>query len=150
MSSPTYCLRQVTDADYDFLYQLHVVTIRSSVEATWGWDDSFQEKYFRTRWNPSERQIIVVDGTDVGTVTLKWRPTELILALIQVHPDYQGRGLGTSVMRDIISFAHARALPVVLHVLKANPNAQRLYARLGFTITEEREKRYVMSAPVPR
>lgn len=150
MSTPTYALRPVTDADYDFLYQLHVASMRSSVEATWGWDDAFQEEHFRTRWAPSNRQIIVVDDVDVGTITLEMSPTECFLGLIEIHPEHQGRGIGSTIIRDILANAHRRKLPVGLHVLKANPKARRLYERLGFQITEEREERYVMTTPVPQ
>jgi ribosomal protein S18 acetylase RimI-like enzyme len=141
-----YSLRPATDADYVFLYQLHVAAIRPAVEATWGWDDEFQTAYFRSRWDPSKRQIIRVGGVDVGTLTLERRAGTVFLALIEIHPDYQGQGIGTAVLRDIIAQAHRWGQSVELHVLKANLKAKQLYERLGFKITEEREERYVMEA----
>ena len=142
--SSTYTLRLATDDDYDFLYALHVAAIRPSVEATYGWDDAFQAEYFRSRWDPSKRQIICVNGVDIGTIKLEQRPKTIFLALIEIHPDYQGQGIGTALIRDVVADAHRRGLDVELHVLKTNPKAKRLYERLGFVITEERENRYVM------
>jgi ribosomal protein S18 acetylase RimI-like enzyme len=85
----------------------------------------------------------------MGTITLEKRPTAIFLALIEIHPDYQGRGLGSSLIRDVISDAYGRGLDVELNVLKANPRAKRLYERLGFMITEEQEERYIMTSPLP-
>jgi ribosomal protein S18 acetylase RimI-like enzyme len=144
-----YSLRPVTDKDYDFLYHLHVATIRPTVEATWGWDEAFQADYFRSRWDPSQRQIIVVDRTDIGVVTLEERPEAVFLALIEIRPAYQDQGIGTAVIREVMADAHRRGLPVELHILKANVEARRLYERLGFRLTEERAERYVMRAPAP-
>ena len=150
MTRPTkYSLRPATDKDYDFLYHLHRAAIRPTVEATWGWDEAFQADYFRSRWDLSRRQIIVVDGSDIGVVTLEERPGSVFLALIEIQPAYQGQGIGTAVIREVMANAHRRGLPVELHILKANARARRLYERLGFRLTEARAERYVMRAPVP-
>lgn len=147
--SPTYSLRAATDGDYHFLYKLHVVSIRPSVEATYGWDDAFQEEYFRSRWESSKRQIICVGDVDVGTITLERHQLTIFLTLVEIHPDHQGQGIGTEVIRDVMTEAHRRGLKVELNVLKANRKAKRLYERLGFMVTEERPERYVMVAAVP-
>lgn len=143
-------LRPATDADYDVLYALHVAAMRDAVDATWGWDDAFQARHFRERWNPQGRQILTVDGEDVGVLALSSGDAERFLSLIEIHPRYQGRGIGTRVIRGAIADAHGDGVPVSLHVLKANLRARALYARLGFVVTEERAERYVMTCPPPR
>ncbi len=150
MEIPDYALRPATDADYDFLYQLHAATIRPAVEATWGWDDAFQQELFRSRWNPAKTQVVMVDGKMVGTLRLVENQDEIFLALIEIHPDHQNHGLGTTIIQDILTEAHQRSLPVLLHVLKANEAARRLYERLGFAIIEEREERYIMKSSTPQ
>ncbi len=122
-----YTLRPATDADYDFLFDLHAATIKPSVDATWGWEDSAQQVLFRERWNPAETQVVVVEDQDVGTLRLAENQDEVIVNLIEIHPDYQNRGLGSAIILDILSDAHQRSLPVILHVLKANESAFRLY-----------------------
>ena len=67
MANFNYTLRMATDTDYDFLYDLHVATIKPYVAATWGWDDTLQQAMFQERWNPVDTQVVVVDGTDAGT-----------------------------------------------------------------------------------
>lgn len=140
-----YTLRQATEDDYDFLYALHVATIREAVEATWGrWDEAFQRRWFEDHWDPGPRRIIVVQGQDVGILQVEWYEDELFLALIEVAPDWQGRGLGSAVIGDVQALAREAGLPLALQVLKGNPKARRLYERLGFVVVEEREERVVM------
>ena len=126
-------------------------TIRATVEATWGWDDEFQAARFRSHWTPTNRQIIIVDQIEIGTITLEEHSDTLFLALIEIQPDYQGRGIGAALVREVVTDAHRRGLAVELNVLKANPRAKQLYERLGFRVAEEeREERYVMVSPAPR
>ena len=139
-----YTLRGATDDDFEFLYALHVAAMRASVERTWGWDEVFQRRYFEEHWDPGPRRIIVVEGRDVGVVQVEWYVDEVFLALIEVGPAWQGRGIGTAVIRDVQAQAQEAGLPVTLHVLKTNRDARRLYERLGFVIVERREERYVM------
>ncbi|BAJ02836.1 GNAT family N-acetyltransferase [Shewanella violacea] len=60
---------------------------------------------------------------------------------IQIHPDFQGQGLGKKVMQQVLTKAKNKA--VELTVLKDNP-ALKLYQRLGFIITGEDEFEYHM------
>lgn len=142
---PSYSLRQATEDDFDFLYALHVSTIREAVVATWGpWDEGFQRKWFEDHWDPRPQQVIVVEGQDVGVLKLERYQDELFLALIEVAPAWQGRGLGTAVIRDVQAQAREAGVPVTLQVLKGNPRARQLYERLGFEVVEEQDKRLVM------
>ncbi len=133
-----YALRQATEDDLDFLYHLHVATMREYVAAVYGWDDAFQERYFKERFDPPSSCIIVVEGQDVGMVRAVEEEGELFISHIHVLPEYQNRGIGTAVLKDILRGAEERGLPVALRVLRGNP-AKRLYQRLGFTAVEETE-----------
>ena len=138
-----YSLRQVTDSDYDYLYQLKVSCLKEYITATWGWDEAFQKEHFARHFNPNNSQIIVVDGVDVGELSVQDRVDELILSRILIQPAYQGRGLGTTIIRDLQKEARTREVPLTLQVLKVNP-AHKLYKRLGFQIVEASETHYLM------
>jgi ribosomal protein S18 acetylase RimI-like enzyme len=143
-----YELRPASADDYAFLYRLHAATIREAVAATWGWDEDYQRQRFRENFDPACQQIVVVDGADAGVVKTEDRDGPF-LGLIEILPRYQGLGLGTRIIRDLLEQAHGRGEALTLHVLKANPRARALYERLGFHVIEEREVRYVMRAPPP-
>lgn len=146
MSQP-YTLRPATAADYDFLYDLHRTTMRPYIEAIWGWHEDWQEEYFRKKFVPLTRRIIQVDGTDAGVVVVEQRPDELYLALIELLPVYQGRGIGTAIVNGLKATAHAAGQPLTLHVLRSNGPARRLYERLGFGLVADEGERYLMVCP---
>jgi RimJ/RimL family protein N-acetyltransferase len=54
---------------------------------------------------------------------------------IVVHPGYNGRGIGTQLLRRLQHWAHDRdgLHKIELHVRATNESAIRLYQRLGFT-----------------
>lgn len=143
-----YALRQATDADYAFLYDLHRATMKEYVAQTWGWDEASQAAMFKDRFDPTHYQIIVVDGRDVGSLSVERRADALDLSNVWILPAYQGRGLGTAAISAILEQARADGLPVTLGVLKVNP-ARRLYERLGFVITGETTTHYLMSTARP-
>lgn len=125
--------------------------MREYVEATgWGWHEEWQREYFDRKFDPLARQIIQVDNRDVGVIAIEQRDEELYIALIEILPEFQGRGVGTSLLGQIIESAHKRGYPVTLHVLKSNAPAHRLYERLGFTIIEDdKEHRCKMASAPP-
>jgi ribosomal protein S18 acetylase RimI-like enzyme len=142
---PKYSLRQATYADYDFLYQLHAATMQEYVEATWGWQDAWQQEYFARKFDPDSRQIIQIDGGDAGVIAVEQRDEELFIALIEIHPSFQGQGVGSALLSHLIQTAHSQNLPITLHVLKTNSPARRLYERLGFVVVTEEDYRFKMT-----
>ena len=91
---------------------------------------------------------MVLDGQDIGVLTVSDRQDALFVERLYILPAYQGRGIGTQLLRSIMARAFDRGLPVRLHVLKVNP-ARRLYERLGFTQVRETETSFVMEATTP-
>ena len=57
--------------------------------------------------------------------------TEIRVLDVALLPEWCGRGIGTSLLDDVITEADAEGFSVTLHVEVWNP-AVRLYARLGF------------------
>jgi len=138
-----YTLRQATEADYAFLYHLHQASMKDYVTQTWGWDEEVQRTLFRERFEPARLQIVVVNGRDVGVLSVKQEPDILVIANLQFLPDSQRQGLGTAIIRTLLWQASQRGMPVGLQVLKVNP-ALKLYERLGFIVTGETDTHYLM------
>ena len=72
------------------------------------------------------------------------RPENDVLYIAQAYiiPEYQGQGIGTALIREVL----AGDLPVELYVMKLNTGARRLYERLGFRVKSEGETDYRMRA----
>ncbi len=141
-----YAVRAATQADYDFLYQLNESTMRAYVISTCGgWDDAFQARYFRDHFDPPKIRTIVIAGRDVGMVETEAGDGDVVLANIRIAPEYQRRGLGKAMIKEIVADAHRAGLSVRLRVLKVN-SARGLYERLSFSVSDEAPTAYVMRA----
>jgi ribosomal protein S18 acetylase RimI-like enzyme len=129
---PVRALRPASDADSEFCYRLHRATLRPYVEAIWGWDESVQREFHVRGFDPAHTQIVTVDGRDAGVLIVDRRPAEIYLGRIAIDPAYQGLGIGSALIRDLLAEAAGRGVPLLLDVLVVNTRAQALYERLGF------------------
>jgi len=140
---PPLGFRHATNDDFDFLYAMHVATMRDYVDQTWGWNDEFQESVFRERYTPAQIRVITFDGRDIGMISLEERDDDVFLRAIEILPSHQNQGIGAGIIQQIINENAARRKPVLLNVLKVNP-AKRLYERLGFSVIEETDTHFIM------
>jgi ribosomal-protein-alanine N-acetyltransferase len=78
--------------------------------------------------------VAVEDGEPVGYAGLCDYPDEAFVQTMAVAPGHQGRGLGATLLQELLAEAERRRKsPVLLEVRADNEPAQRLYARHGFT-----------------
>ena len=122
--------------------------MKEYVDKTWGWDDAQQEAAYRTNHDPAEIQIITYDGTDIGMISIEEGDADVFVPHIEISPEYQGRGIGSRILGQIITNAAQRQKSVSLRVLKVNP-AKSLYERLGFKIVEETPTHFSMRTDPP-
>lgn len=137
--------RPAVESDYQFMWDLHLRTFRSYVEATWGWDEEWQSKYFRETRDLSRYEILVNNGRDIGCLGIRYEDKVLFLEYVAILPEHQNRGFGSEVVRDVLRSAAERGVPVRLSVLKVNP-VRKLYERMGFQTIGSDEFRYYMEA----
>ncbi len=143
--SQSYTLRPATADDYDFLFALHRASMRAYIDTIWGWHEDWQQEYFRQKFDPARRQIIEIDGQNAGVLVVERRADSLYLELIELLPAFQGRGVGTAILRQLIDRARAEGVPLTLHVLRSNDAARRLYERLGLRVVAEESDRSRMA-----
>jgi ribosomal protein S18 acetylase RimI-like enzyme len=126
-------LRPASPADSEFCYQLHKAAMGDYITAIWGWDEQVQRGFHARAFNPGRWQIITTGGTDIGMIDVEHRAAEIYLARIEIHPSYQGHGIGTHLVSALIGEATHNGQDLVLDVLTVNHRAQALYQRLGMT-----------------
>ncbi|MGW7258980.1 GNAT family N-acetyltransferase [Streptomyces sp. NPDC054834] len=124
-------LRPATSADGEYCFQLHKAAMGAYITAVWGWEEQAQRDFHAHAFTPSGRQIITVGGRDAGMLHVEHRPTEIYLARIELHPDHQGRGIGSKLIRGLLRQAQRQGRDLTLDVLAVNQRAQALYRRLG-------------------
>jgi ribosomal protein S18 acetylase RimI-like enzyme len=124
-------LRPATTDDAEFFFALHKRSLGPYVDQIWGWDDDEQSAYLTGDFDLEGVRVIVVDGVDAGRLDVEERDDEIFLALIELAPEYQGRGIGSRLICELIDGSGGKR--VTLSVLGVNERAYQLYRRLGFT-----------------
>lgn len=129
-----YRLIDASPADETWLDGLRRRAYEDLFNATWGgWDEARHLRQFSQSMKRGHISIIEVDGKRVGMVQLLEDSEAVEVAEIQIDPSDQSRGVGTSVLLDVISDACGRGRDVRLSVGLKNQRAIRLYERLGFS-----------------
>lgn len=139
-------LRLAGPSDQEFLFQLYASTRqdefagagldRAQLEALLRMQWSAQQRWYETVYAPAESQIVICGGTPVGRIIVQHGAKAAILVDISLVPEHQGRGIGGSLIRDLIEQCNRKQVCLRLQVLKTN-RAVQLYVRLGFVKTGE-------------
>ena len=90
--------------------------------------------------------LIELADVPVGRLRVVRTDGLLEIAGLQIHPAHQNKGIGTTVISTLVAEAGDRCVAAELEVEKDNPDARRLYQRLGFTDVSETDVVYRMTA----
>ena len=102
-----------------------------------------QHRFYREQFADAAFDIVLLDDRPVGRLYVDRRADEIRIIDIALLPEARGRGVGTSLMNDLLAEAARRGQPVRIHVERNNP-ALRLYGRLGFEQIEDQGVYYLM------
>jgi len=136
MHTSTWSLRPAGPADIEPIAEVRAVVMRPDLERLGRFDEHRVRRRFRDAFDAPHTSVILADGRFAGCVAL--RPTEHghCLEHFYLAPDFQGRGLGSAVLRTLLARTDATVEPVRLNVLQGSA-ARRLYERHGFTVESE-------------
>lgn len=90
----------------------------------------------RDGFSRANTRVIVVDGSDVGSVSVRQEVDARWIEHFYITPTMQGMGIGGRVLELILR--EQTATPVRLNVLRGS-SARRLYERHGFVVDTEDE-----------
>lgn len=131
----TITWRPATDADTEFARRVHHGAYRDVVERQFGpWDEADQDQRFAGDWRDATFEVTQVDGIPCGYACIEDREEDVHVRELVVAPEFQGRGIGTAILRGVQERARARCVPVRLGTFHQN-RALALYRRLGFRET---------------
>jgi len=136
----TLRLTPATASDLDWLTELFLITMQPTTTAARGaWNPQREEAQFRAQLRLADTKMILIRHDKVGFITVvPISPGRNEVHTLCVKTDLQGAGIGTRVLRELMSAARAGEV-IELSVLKTNNRAQVLYERLGFEITSTTE-----------
>jgi len=139
------CRRPALDADTYFARSAHHQAYRDVVVRQFGvWDQKAQDEFFNGDWNPAAFEIILCDGVPCGYMSVEDRGDDVYVHELVILPRFQGRGLGSRILLEVIERAETRRVPVRLETLQAN-RAVDLYRRLGFHEVERSDTHIQMA-----
>ena len=126
----TFELRKVASTDWNFICDLRVSTMKGVIEQAYGWDDDQQR---RIAAESMHGEVVVVNGSPVGVLTLAHRRDDVHLVWMAVAPTMQRQGLGGALIAHCQQVARRLHKPLTLQVLRNN-QAFVLYTRFGFRV----------------
>lgn len=128
-------LRAATPADHPFLRRLNREAYEALAVRLFGsWDDEKQRVRLENKLRDLRFRIIELDAYAVGALASTEREDHVFLNEMLILPAFQGRGIGSVVLRLELRDAQAKGKPLRLHTARLN-RAQELYRRHGFRET---------------
>ncbi|MHC5037534.1 MAG: histidinol dehydrogenase [Planctomycetota bacterium] len=127
-------LRQATERDRDFVWTLHKATLKDAVSKIWGWDERRQIEFFERRFDPEKLKIIMAEEEPIGVLQVEADPSQLFLDLIEIMPAWQGRRIGTAVVKDLQSRARRETMIRIFR----DPEARAFLQQISRAETRDR------------
>jgi ribosomal protein S18 acetylase RimI-like enzyme len=148
--------RPIQPDDDAFLRAVYAST-RAEELALVNWSDAEKDAFLRMQFDAQHRHyqqhypaadffVILRDAQPVGRLYLARLPEEFRIIDIALLPQCRRTGIGTTLLKNILSEASTAGRRVRLHVERSNP-ALRLYQRLGFKVIEEGSIHLLMERP---
>lgn len=142
-----YTFRQYIDKDLEYLYKTKKDCFKWYVEIAYGpWDDNFQINFFINFVKEKRKHIkvIVYENKPIGMFTNYINENgEDLIDLFYIDKKYQGKGIGTQILKEQLKKDKENNVNTILQVFKENP-AKKLYEKVGFKIYDETKTHYMM------
>ena len=97
-----------------------------------------QEKHYEEHYPGTDRLIVELGTLAIGRVYVQRVEGEIRLLDIALTSRACGCGIGTALIRELIDESRATGARITIHV-EPDSAAKRLFARLGFSLLEQRE-----------
>ncbi|MFC1927660.1 GNAT family N-acetyltransferase [Chloroflexota bacterium] len=117
----------------EFSYQVKKAAEGECITSMFGWDEDVQRDFHARAWQQQKPDIITYDGKPIGTIATIESEDCIEIGQLFILPDYQNKGIGTHLLKSILSKADQLGRNVTLRFLKNNP-VKSLYIRNGFRL----------------
>jgi len=139
-------LRPVRTEDESFLREVYASS-RAEELALTDWSEArreafismqfaAQQQHYGGRYPEAEHQVILLNDRPIGRIYVDRRPAEIRILDMTILHEYRNLGIGAPLIEELLSEAARTAKTVSVYVENYN-RSRRLFARLGFSPTEE-------------
>jgi ribosomal protein S18 acetylase RimI-like enzyme len=147
LRAPGVTLRAIGTDDVGFLSDVYALS-RAAEMALVDWPEQvkrdflqqqfdLQHAYYHANYPGADFLLIELDGERAGRIYVHRSPGDIRVMDIALLPQLRGRGIGASLLAELIEESERSGSSITLHVEADNP-AVRLYQRLGFEHLEDR------------
>jgi GNAT superfamily N-acetyltransferase len=146
-AKPNLTLRPVTQEDDPFLLQLYASTRTDELgQVEWEegqketfvrWQFDLQRREYDARFPDARYQLILIDEEPAGRIWVGEDDEQIRLLDIALLPQFQKRGAGTRLLKDLMKEADDAGKLLRHMVFVLNNDAHRFYERLGFVVIED-------------
>ena len=146
-------LRPVAPGDEELLRRVYASTREEELRQT-SWDDAMKEAFLRMQFDAQKshydkaypeclNQVIEAAEGPAGRLYVDRSNKSIHIIDIAILPAFRNRGIGGSILRELLREAKASGVPATIHVERFNP-AMRLYDRLGFRKIKDAGEIYIL------
>ena len=139
--------RGINEKDMDFLSQLYATTRWEELQRA-PWDDAqrlafLQEQFnaqhihYQSHYPKAEYLVIEQDNEAIGRIYLDRDDVSICLIDIALLPQHKNQGIGTQLLKELLTEAQRDNKKVTIHVESFNP-AYHWYVKHGFQQIEDR------------
>jgi len=140
-------LRPVTTEDDPFLVALYESTRDEELsQAEWApgqreqfvrWQFDMQRREYESRFPDARYNLVLIDDEPAGRIWTGADDEQIRLLDIALLPQFQKRGAGTILLRELMKEADEAGKFLRHMVFVLNNDAHRFYERLGFVVIED-------------
>lgn len=138
-------LRESHLGDWNFLRDLYKQAHYEGIVAQFGeWEDRRLDEFFNHAIKRSaDFTIITSGGKDIGAMEIVDESDYIQIEEILLLPEYQNKGIGSRIIKDVLDVAKRKKKPVTLYVLKES-RAKDFYEKFGFAYKNDTPTHYFM------
>ncbi len=127
-----YSLRQANKSNLDFIFNLKKSTLKEHIEQIWGWDDGYQQQILKDEFIAENNFMIYSEDVIIGVLEVNETIDTFHIVELEIVPEYQGKGIGSKILQDIILKMSDVGKKVRLGCFTINKKALKLYEKNGF------------------
>ena len=121
--------RVAVEMDLPFMLETYRLNFGSIIEEARGWDDGIEEGQLRMDMAVAPTLMLLYEEERVGFLSFEVHDA-VYIRHIEVHPDFNGRGVGTLVIRWLGRIGEGK--PIRVAVTERNHRGMEFYTNIGF------------------
>jgi ribosomal protein S18 acetylase RimI-like enzyme len=130
--------RPATEQDHPFIHEVHRRAYRDMIERQFGfWDAERQSGLLDCDLATDCYEIVMWENEPCGYFSYSADGGRLHLINLAIHPQYQGRGIGSRILEQMKERARQKDQPLSLGAYKTNTGARKFYEKHGFSQSGE-------------